>query len=356
MLLDDRQLNQASSREPSKIVSILYAPIGVRAYHLHEMGKSWVPTAPEQARGASSIEVQSLSVDYFVSNLPRIILKNTLMKRWFPVETVVSSYSIEGENVTIELNQRQTIEGVGRFEIGGKLSRPLSFLDGDAVLEVTMTDYFGFGRKLRIYHDGHSEAKLGLQHSERFNPVTCIACDGVRERFLYRCNRTDIQMATIYLRDPSSLYSLANPDIDAQTRPLIQDLRPDFVLGVNPVRTLEWTILDHGSAYDHGTIGAEVAYLVASKMLMTDQLLMLEPAMRGSDLVSRDRRIAVEARMLAGVKPKTAACVRREAGPHLKQMMGRLRWGLSRKVFKRGVAILCLRLREREIIALVKEA
>ena len=150
-------------------------------------------------------------------------------------------------------------------------------------------------RRLRIYHDGHSEARLGLQHSARFNAVKCVACDGTRQRFLYQPNRTGLQTATIYLRKPSVLYSLVKPrwGEDTKTQLCLRELKPDFIVGVNPVRSLEWTMLDHGGAYDHGIIGAETAYSIASKMLMTDHLLMPEPAMRGAGLVSEDRSIAI---------------------------------------------------------------
>jgi hypothetical protein len=355
-LLDDRLIRSCLVSGPSRIMVILYNPGGVRAYHMHTMGSSWVPTAPKQASGSSSIEVQNLSATRFVSHLPKVTLRNFPLKRWFPEETMVSNYSINGESVTISLEQRPAVEGINSFTIGGQLARPLSFLDGYAVMEITLTDYFCFRRRLRVYHDGYSEARLGIQHSARFNGVICITCDGVRKRFLYRSNRTGIQTATWYNSNPGDLYSLANPSYDDQTRLLAGEMRPDFVLGVEPLRKLEWAMLEHGNAYDHGTIGAEIAHSVATKMLMTKELRILEPAMRGPDLVSRDRRVAVEARMLASAKPKTASYLKLEAAPHMKQMIRRLRWGLSQNAFKRGVAILSIRLDRRKIIALIKEA
>jgi len=337
------------------IIAITYAPMGIRSYHLHRNGRALVPTAPREAESANSIEFASLTTHDFISSLPRLAFQNLSFKRWFPQETVVSGYSIEGDDLTIKLVQRPAIEGLNSFAIHGKITGPLSFLDGSAVLELAITDFFNQGRKLRIYHDGHSQMKMGIQHSARFNGVRCIASDGVRERILYRPNRKGLQIATLYRVSPSCLYSLFKVNQDIHTQELVREMRPDFLLGVNPLRKQEWMMLENGNAYDHGTIGAEIAYKIASQMLMTDKLLMLEPAMRGSDIVSKDRNIAIEARMLAGVRAGTNGHLKNEAVPHFRQMVGRLRWGLQRKSFKRGVAILCIRMSNQRILALTKE-
>ena len=336
-------------------MSVTYSPNRIRAYHRHEMGRSWIPTAPKEAQDAKSIEIRDLTAEYFVRNLPRMTLKNTYLKRWFPTQAVASSYSISGDLVEIDLDQKPGIEGVCSFAIKGNLVRPLSFLDGNALIEIAVRDHFSFGRRLRIYHNGHSAARLGIQHSARFNSVTCASSDGVRTRFLYRPNQTGFQMATIYVASPSNLYELLKPDHGGQVIRWVHALKPDFVLDVIPRRSMEWKMLDHGNAYDHGIIGAEVAYAIASRMLMTDQLLMREPAMGGSDLVSRDGSTAVEARMLAGVSQKDSTYFKTEVRPHMQQMVGRLRRGRAQKAFGRGVAILCVRLGERRIVAMIKE-
>jgi hypothetical protein len=355
--LDEQMLNTIGfGGDAGKIMSIRYGPMGVRAYHMHRKGNAWIPTAPKQANGASDVEISDLTESDFFSNLPTIILQNSSLKRWFARRTIMSSVYVDKDEVTIRLEQSPAIEGVRNFTIRGRISRPLSFLDGKAVLDIAMTDCFGLGRKLRIYHDGHQAAKVGIQHSTRFNGIIHVTSDGVRERFVYRPNRTSNQIATLYLKDPTSLYSLEGAVHDDQTRLLFRELRPDFMLKVSPLRNLEWMMLDNGNAYDHGTIGAEVAHTIASKMLMSNQLLLLEPAMRGSDVVSRDRSIAIEARMLASSRARTAAYAKLEAAPHLRQMVGRLRWGLSQKAFKRGIAIMCIRLSDTRIVALVKEA
>lgn len=337
------------------IAAVTYIPSGIRAYHSHKIGKSWIPTAPSQAQGASQIEVQSLSLEDFISNLPEATLENAFRRRWFPEKTYTLGYTVHGEHVAIDLGQEPPIEGSGAFRILGKLGRPLSALDGKVVLEILMADYFGFGRRLRVYHDGHSEVRLGLQHSARFNSVLSISSDGVRNRFLYKPNQTRLQTATLYQSNPSSLYSFRSPEYH-EAKHLVEPLRPDFLIEVNVLRKLESSMLTLGNAYDHGTIGAEVAFSIASRMLMNDQLLILEPAMRGSDIVSRDRSVAVEARMLAGSKPRTPSYISREVVPHMRQMLGRLRWGLSKRVFKRGIAVLCLRLEDQRVLACVREA
>ncbi|MDG6982686.1 MAG: hypothetical protein JRM74_04455 [Nitrososphaerota archaeon] len=291
----------------------------------------------------------------FVSNVPSIAFGNPFHRRWFPETTHTVGLAVHRGDVVVEFNQRPAITGIGSFRIQGKIARPLSFLDGKAVLEILLTDHFGFGRKLRIYHDGHSGATLGLQHSARFNSVVGVSFDGVRVRFLYKPNRIRLQTATVYQSNPKSLYSLSTPKHDEGTN-LVGPLRPDFVLEVHPNREFESDMLGLGSAYDHGTIGAEVAFSIASEMLMNDHLLIMEPAMKGSDIISRDRSVAIEARMLAGSRARTPSYIQHEVVPHFKQMLGRLRWGLSQKAFKRGIAILCLRLEDRRILVCVKEA
>lgn len=355
-LLNDQWLGRLPSGETPRLLSILYSPNGVRAYHRHSVGKSWLPTAPKEAWDANSIEIEELTTTRFAQNLPKMSFENLDLKRWFPLRTLLSRCSVNRDYVEMNFSQEPAIEGVSCFSVEGRLVRPLSFLDGNALLEIAITDYFGFGRKLRIYHDGHSAAKLGIQHSMRFNSVICVTSDGTRTRFLYRPNRTGVQMATTYTASPSSLYELSKPDHDSQSSQLVRELKPNFVLDVVPRRNTEWLMLENGKAYDHGTIGAEVAYTIASKMLMTDQLLLLEPAMHGSDLVSRDGEIAIEARMLAGISAENGDYFRKTVRPHLRQMIGRLRWKLAQRAIRRGVAILCVRLGERKIVALTKEA
>lgn len=350
-LLDNTQLPVQSNG----IAAVTYFPSGMRAYHLHKTGKAWIPTAPIQAGETSQIEIQGFSLKDFLSSLPNITFGNTLRGRWFPNRASTLGYMIHGRDVKITLVQEPPVEGISSYTIHGKLARPFSFLDGKAVMEILLSDHFGFGRRLRIYHDGHSAANLGLQHSARFNSVVCVSCDGVRLRFLYKPNQIRLQTATLYQSNPNGLYSFSALG-DARSELLMAPLRPDFLMEVNPVRELESNMLTHGSAYDHGTVGAEVAFSIASKMLMNDQLLILEPAMRGSDIVSRDGSIAVEARMLAGSKPRTPSYISHEVVPHFKQMLGRLRWGLSKKAFKRGIAVLCIRLEDKRILACLREA
>ena len=338
-----------------RVAAVTYFPSGIIAYHSHHSDRSWIPTAPVQAKGATHIEIQKLSLKDFLQNLPSITFRNALMRQWFPEGASTLGYTLQGEDVAIKLQQQPPIEGTNSYEIRGVLARPLSFLDGKAVLEFLSNDQFGFGRRLRLYHDGHSGATLGLQHSSRFNSVVCVSCDGVRQRFLYKPNQIRLQTATQYLSSPNSLYAFTSPS-NNQKRQLVESLRPDFVLEVNLRRKLESSMLNHGTAYDHGIIGAEIAYSIASKLLMNNRLLIMEPAMRGSDIVSRDGSVAVEARMLAGSKPRTPSYINHEVVPHIKQMIGRLRWGLSKKSFKRGIAVLCLRLEDQRILACVKEA
>jgi hypothetical protein len=284
-----------------------------------------------------------------------VVLDNVLLKRWFPEQTRVSGYDLDGRKLTMNLIQTPEIEGVRSFEIQSELVRPLSFLDGDVFLEIAMHDYFGFGRRLRVYHDGHSGAWLGLQHSARFDKVHSIASDGVRERFLYRSNRSGMQTATIYVRNPANLFSIVKTSDDTQTRLVVRMSRPDYAIGVSPLRNLEWMMLNYGSTYDHARIGAEVAYSIASKVLDINRLAISEPALGGADLVSRDGRFAVEARMLTGARFRQVGSIVDETLRHMRQMIRKARWELSAHSYERCFAVLTLQLGSRDLLTLVRE-
>jgi len=345
---------ECGSPPRKELLSVLYMPSGVLAYHRHEIGRSWVPTAPRGVLGTGSIRVQSLSPREFLSNVPCFALLNRSKQPWFPIQTIVLGCEVDGDVMRARVSQNPRMEGIGVFEIIGRLARPLTFLDGRAVLEVSLTDIFKAERELRIYHDGHSNPALGIQHSTRFDLVTSIGFDGVRLRLLYGTRRSGPQVATLYRSRPDGLYHFVRADHNCQVNSLVRELRPNFVLGVTLARRLEQSMLKHGRTYDHGILGAEIACSIASKTLMDDALRMSEPAVGGPDLLSGDRRTAIEARLLTRTRSMSLTASVREAARHFKQMKERLHWEMSAQGYKRGLAILSLQLSS-QVVTLVRD-
>lgn len=113
-------------------------------------------------------------------------------------------------------------------------------------------------------------------------------------------------------------------------------------------------MLDHGNAYDHGMIGAEIAHSIVSNMLMGYQLVISEPARGGPDVFSSDGHFAVEARMLTRTRFMQGRSLINETFPHFRQMIRRIRWETSTRTYRRGFAVLSVQL-ENQIVALIKE-
>ena len=230
----------------------------------------------------------------------------------------------------------------------------MTFLDGRVVLEVSIADRFRAERRLRIYHDGHSNPALGIQHSARFDLVTSIGFDGVRLRFLYGTRRSGPQVATLYQYNPDRLYNFVRPDYDGQVDALVRELRPNIVVGVKLVRRFERALLNRGRAYDHGIIGAEIAHSLASRLLMDNALGMSEPAIGGPDLISGDGRTAIEARLLARTRSTSPDAAVSEAARHFRQMRERIHWETGAQGNRRGLAVLSVQLKS-QILTLVNE-
>lgn len=337
------------------LLAVRYIPCEVHSYHKHTVGREWIPTAPKSVVGATSIQVRELLPKRFVTDLPNISLSNSSLRRWFPRNTTALEFRLKRYDLIIGLEQSPAIEGIRGFDIQGNLTGPLTFLDGKVILDVGLSDVFGSRRRSRIYHDGFSAARFGIQHSSRFNAIESISYDGVRLRFLYRANRTALQAATVYICKPGVAYELTHPPCSKVAKSLVSELKPEFVLGVKPIRNLETVMIEHGSLYDHGTIGAEIAYSISSGMLPFDEMVMREPSMGGPDILSKDRSVAVEARMLAGRSAESPFYASTTADPHMRQMLRRIRRGLARRDFRRGLAILSIRLGRGRILTLIKE-
>src|SRR2546428_12293284 len=98
-------------------------------------------------------------------------------------------------------------EPASTFTLSGRIVQPLDIHYGDVYLQVEMKDYFGQTRDFKIHHDGHTPPWLGIEAGSGFPRVSFLTFDGVRLRVVYVLSQNDINIATIYLGDPSILYT-----------------------------------------------------------------------------------------------------------------------------------------------------
>ena len=61
--------------------------------------------------------------------------------------------------------------------------------------------------------------------------------------------------------------------------------------------------MNHGSNYETGRLGAEIAYTIVGEKFGHKESVLQEPERRGVDIYTRDRKLVVEARFIIKVEP-----------------------------------------------------
>ncbi len=158
-----------------------------------------------------------------------------------------------------------------------------------------------------------------------FYPISHVSYDGFRVKFAYNYSK-GFSIASLYLRSPNSLYRIGELH-EVSHRIPVRGITKVFRLDrVELVRDHENQLISSGRHYEIGRIGAEIAYTIARERFGYDDLVIEEPARRGTDIHSKDFRVLVEARLLSRIRPSML-------GPEISRQMKRMSHRI-RKDFK----------------------
>ena len=270
-----------------------------------------------------TIYVSVLTREDFVASIPQIVLTNDFHFSWLPASTTVEGFTLEGDHLTIKARQSPVLAGTSNFSFEGKASGSLGFVPGvRSYLQFDVTDFQGQARTFRVYYDGHSPPWLGLARGTKFPPISHLADDGYRLRMTY--NYQSPNVATIYLRDPSTLYKVAPMEKGGLWFQVNGASDIYTIRNVEVLRQTENSMLTSAESYAVGRVGAEVAYTVDTQKLGLTDLIMQDPSASGPDLFTKDGKVFVEARMLSQTSGASQAQLTKPLQTELQSMVGRL--------------------------------
>jgi len=153
-------------------------------------------------------------------------------------------------------------------------------------------------KTLKITFNGYGDALLSIQSGRNFIAVTLVSFDGVKLKIAYDNWGKSPTVATLYLRQPSVLWR----PVGIEARDLgfaVPGASQTFKISqVTPVRNLEWEMVNSGGPYDLARVGAEIAYTVIRQDFGVQDIRLNEPSQGGADLISADRTVTIQARML----------------------------------------------------------
>jgi hypothetical protein len=261
------------------------------------------PVLPKQSFSPGDsvqVSLEVLPVKSFVERLKRIEFSNPQLSKWVSNNTKVKSVNIKGQKLRITIAQDHPLIGLSIFELNAKLDRypGLSNQHGGVFLDCSFLDYVGRIFRLRISHNGFSMPEFQVDRGAGFEKVSMLSFDGSRLTFRYGMRA----LSTVHLKAPSEAqYGLGSPRVYFGS--YLDSVRGKFNLSLmlNQVkikRKFEQTMLQFGSSYDQGRIGAEIAYISGIKFFHLRDLVIEEPSKGGKDLYTSDRAVSIQARMI----------------------------------------------------------
>ena len=291
-------------------VQVHYQEAGVTVYQYYEekvaLGEpyqpsdtDWNPRAPAVVGSSGDIVTVSfelLTPDQFLESLPPIPYLNTAGAQFVADFSEVKSFVPSGGQVTMNVEQ-EPFQGVSSFSVGGTLGT-LSNSNGDTFIDFSIQNLVDTSRTLKITFDGYGDPSLSIQSGSNFSPVTGISSDSVRLKFVSNSGGSAVTVTTIYLEDPSILYTPGDlvPTNSYSISGASQIYQTDQVT-LN--RGLEQSILQSQDTYDIGIVGSEIAYTVGEKSLGLQAIDMPPVSQGGADLYTTDGSVIIQARMLA---------------------------------------------------------
>jgi hypothetical protein len=280
------------------LLDVYYVEADKSVYHQYEGGSIWMATTPlDIGRPGQTLSTipALLTTNEFIANMPPIRMTNEVGFSWLPEASVINRFSHSGV-FGVEAEQDPPVEGVKEFSLALKL-RNLDFAPGlGCYLEAGIVDYFGRERRVRFYHDGHSTAWIGLHRGKRYPRISLLSYDGVRLRIAY--GSPEVRVASIYLDDPSSLYSLQQVEEEQFHATRSSGWRPSRLFSVKINRVLEREMLRSRYRYPHGKLGSEIAYSIPSRELGFENLILNDPSEGGADMMTNDGGVVFESRLV----------------------------------------------------------
>ena len=299
---------------------------GAVMYSEYHGGATWGPSMPSELASPGeelTVGIHVLTTDEFVKNLSPATLANEQGFRLMPTAVELSKFRLSGDMVEIQVTQ-ELGEPASTFTLSGRIVQPLDIHYGDVYLQVEMKDYFGQTRDFKIHHDGHTPPWLGIEAGSGFPRVSFLTFDGVRLRVVYVLSQNDINIATIYLGDPSILYTFGE----------ITNVLPIDTGGAKSAllitkvtfnRQMENSMLGMDSDYVHGRLGAEIAYSYAKSKLGLTDVVLAEISKGGKDLYTNDGKVVIQARFLTVTEVLSTQKVKDLLGAQLNDLVTKLR-------------------------------
>ncbi|TLY12192.1 MAG: hypothetical protein E6K86_11850, partial [Thaumarchaeota archaeon] len=210
--------------------------------------------------------------------------------------TELRGFSVSGNDLRIEAAQYPPIEGVSGFKLSGPVSDSFGSYNQWTTLDFQIKDLFGNTRGMRIYHDGYHSPWLGILGGDHYRSVYTLSYDGARLRVVYTSSR-EFNVATLYMSDPSVFYDLGEVG-PSSLSPIPAVSKIYEIQSVDFPRPLEKNMIFEGTGYDHGRVGAEIAYTVGKVRYGLQDLVIREPSMGGADLITQDRTVVMQARFI----------------------------------------------------------
>lgn len=307
-------------------LKVRYLETGKVVYHRYEGGPIWMGTVPNEiGRPGQRLNISTalLTTSEFVENVPPINLKNRVGFSWLPDECQILRFS-HNRSLRMVVQQQPAVEGVSKFDVSLEPTETLGFGPGKGCyLEAKLPDFFRHFRQARIYHDGHSNAWVGLRQGRKYPRISLLSFDGVRLRIAY--GSPQIRVASVYLAEPTSLYF-------AERTTRFKDLdfkklswKPWGSYRISLRRELERKMLQSKFRYPHGRIGSEIAYSIANRELDLDHLILNDPSEGGADMMTADGRVVFENRLVTITEAMSNDAIERQIEFELGRLKKRLR-------------------------------
>lgn len=289
-----------------------------------------VPMSIAQPNDRLCIDARLLTVEGFLDNFPTIGLGIKMKTAWITEWSEVRVARESGE-VFLAVKQDPPIEGVSDYSLKGRVSRRLRFQKGSVFATFEVLDVFSLPTFIQLHHNGHRRAWLSRQRKASAR-IRLLSFDGVRLRVFYHWARGN-SSTVVYLRRPSCLFNLGSTqDFPRNLEP--PGLEKKFRMGnVSPLRSLEAAIIEHGSYYETGRIGAEIAYSIVSEKMGAKDLILNEPARGGTDLYTSNREVLTESRFVIGVpSSRLRGQIMLELARMTRKLRADFRWNPSAEV------------------------
>jgi len=288
------------------MLKVTYIEKNATTYHRYAGGDVWVPTAPDDLARPDQIlhiSIELFGLDDFFSHYPNLMLENDARLRYMSEKTVIEVRR-NGLDLTLAIQQLSPIGDDWKFQLKGRLIDSLVFQTGSIFCTFLVTDSFGVERGIRLYHNGFTRVGLAIEAARDYFRVQHLSFDGFRLSLAYRYgNWTSI--TSLYLKQPSSLYRIGNMREISHGIP-VKGISDVFLVDrVELLRDHEKVLVSSGRNYHIGRVGAEIAYTIALQKFGCENLVIEEPAKGGTDIHSRDLRVAVEARLMSHIRPAT---------------------------------------------------